>query len=457
MIGNSVVVRFLQLMLRHLDNRSDREAAAQVCEMLFDGDKREEALWQLRDNDFNLERLLNACGFVYSSERLLAMPLYDLCEELLRVFRLQGRDTAYVATLLNLVSAFVQRTHGGLSDLVKYLEKKMEKASSSTSPELDAVRLMTIHKAKGLESKVVIYLMPKNVSHPTSMWVEVPQSVNVDLPVAYVTKNDNDSLFGKEFDEETTMSEMDELNVFYVAMTRPEDKLVVICGRPKKFEGKGAIALLHDFVTNDSRCRAENDCFIVGSDDAKATDCASGDDESESPRLLNVNNNSFPSWTDRILIASHSEGLLSTLNLNVGHDYVDPRRYGIVVHDIMSQIATLDDVDDAVRRYGAVNNIDSPIVEEIAHRINEMMMKEENRRYFAQGAKVLCEQWMMVDGELERPDRVVVDGDRTWVVDFKTGEYDEKRHGKYLRQVDRYADALCRMGYQNIEPVIIYL
>ena len=86
-----------------------------------------------------------------------------------------------------------------------------------------------------------------------------------------------------------------------------------------------------------------------------------------------------------------------------------------------------------------------------------MITSGDTAKYFAKGVKTFREIPMFVDGEVLRPDRVVVSNDKTWVVDFKTGAYNEKQHKEYISKVERYANALRRMGYKNVETVILYL
>jgi ATP-dependent exoDNAse (exonuclease V) beta subunit len=158
----------------------------------------------------------------------------------------------------------------------------------------------------------------------------------------------------------------------------------------------------------------------------------------------------FPQWENRVRIASQSDALLSSLEK-------DSRRYGIVVHDLMSRINVPEDVAPVVDEYCREHHIVQRDAESILRRITDMVNSPENRRYFDPHYSVRCEASIAVGGEVRRPDRIVYDDKETFVVDFKTGTYNEETHRKYQRQVAEYADALTAMGFPNVKAVIIYL
>ena len=135
--------------------------------------------WELRDSGFDLEKMMDNLlpheegHHAFDVRWLRALPLYDICETLIRLFNLDGKGNRFMLTFLNVVNNYVQNGGMGLGDFISYLDERMEKLSSATASDLDAVQLMTIHKAKGLESKIVIYAMPDKKSPNNKIWVEV--------------------------------------------------------------------------------------------------------------------------------------------------------------------------------------------------------------------------------------------------------------------------------------------
>lgn len=554
-LSNSKVVLLLKEALTYLNDNKDRVAALQVLLLLDEirGHNGSDAdrLWRLRQCQYDLEAFFrdgnadngstangnaanestvngNAAneidaneyttkentangvsetapseGIVFPVGKLRALSLYDCCEELLRGFGLQGRENGYVAAFLNMTANYVQHHSSDLGAFVSYLDDHLAKVSCATAPDENALQLMTIHKAKGLEAKIVIYALPDPGVHQSKLWVNITDdeaqqlfpapcdnaagkkesdasdgakmasgnsddgSKRIALPVAYVNVQKNESTFSSRFHEEALMEEMDRMNVFYVAMTRPMEKLIVVAEDVKSTE-KENIALLRAYVTRSDSEFAEQEGSYVFGEDTQAKEEQQGKEEPQAKEEQQGKENAgqqdgateeqpgvmdnvvFPQWTDRVAIASQSDDLLSPYD-------IDSRRYGVIVHDLMAHIMTAADVEPVVKRYCSQYRLADDVAEGMMARINSMMSDADNRRFFDGRWKVRCEIPMGVSGEVRRPDRVIFMDGETWVVDFKTGAYDKKLHQKYEKQVQGYVDAIAAMGYPNVRGKILYL
>ncbi|MCR5192684.1 MAG: UvrD-helicase domain-containing protein [Bacteroidales bacterium] len=456
-ISNCRTVQLVFHTLKYIYDTSDKAIAVQVLKLLASPYDLPDLLWRLHDNSFDLSSLLNNMGYDFNLEHLRSLSLYDMCESLIRTFRIEGKDAAYLATFLGEVSRFTQKPRTSLNDLINHLETRLKKVSTSTSSDLDAVQLLTIHKAKGLEAKIVIYALPSKKEQNSKIWVNL-EGKNLDLPAVFVQCNKKNSEFKDSFEEEQKLNDMDRINLLYVAMTRPKDKLLVFCEEKKWEKGnRDNITLLHDFVSSDDECTAIGSTFIVGEDFKKKNPDDKETDNSIS--TIHLTNLPTAAWENRVVIAPQSDTMLSTLCDDNGVDSLlsDSRRYGILIHDLLSQIETVDDIEKVVHRYGISHELSQSAIDDIKNRIEQMITSGDNAKYFAKGVLSLRELSMFVDGEVLRPDRVVVSGDKTWVVDFKTGAFSDKKHQEYINQVEQYASALSRMGYKNVEPVILYL
>ena len=120
-------------------------------------------------------------------DRLATMDLYDSCETAIRQLGLDGVDTPYVASLLNRVAAFTARHRQDAGAFLEWFDGH-PRLSASASDELDAVQLLTIHKAKGLEAQVVLCPFFYGRDYPVEMWVDVPAGgEGKQLPTAFVS------------------------------------------------------------------------------------------------------------------------------------------------------------------------------------------------------------------------------------------------------------------------------
>ncbi len=452
-LTNSPVVLLLQSLLEYTHNPKDRVAALQSlqlacrCGCIAGELQQPSPLWQLQQCGFDLAKMLSHLGIDFNIDRLRSLSLYDCCEEMLRVFHLDGKDSAYVATFLNTVASYMQHSRPDLQGLIKFLDERIAKLSRSTASDLDAVQLLTIHKAKGLEKKIVIYAIPYKEVRNSRIWVRLPEGKDNPIPVAFVNLQSIPTDFKDDFDKERTMNDVDRVNVLYVAMTRSEEKLFVCCEDVTSSDS--FVPLLKDFVGRDEKCvQLSESRYAVGEDFINPGKAA--DDDEKQTHTMPVDDVCFPQWENRVRIASQSDALLSSLEK-------DSRRYGIVVHDLMSRINVPEDVAPVVDEYCREHHIVQRDAESILRRITDMVNSPENRRYFDPHYSVRCEASIAVGGEVRRPDRIVYDDKETFVVDFKTGTYNEETHRKYQRQVAEYADALTAMGFPNVKAVIIYL
>lgn len=456
-LTNSNAVLLLQSALEYIYDPRNRNAALQVvnlaarCGCLLPQIEPAQAFspqlyWSLYDASFDLVAFFRHHNIDFNIDLLRAFSLYDTCEQLIRIFRLQGKDNAYLASFLNVVASYTQHSHSDLASFINYLDERIDKLSSSTASGLDAVQLMTIHKAKGLEAKIVIFAIPYKRNINSKMWVHVPSAEKTELPVAFVNLQSQTTDFDNDFRQERMMQEVDNLNVLYVALTRPEEKLIVLAEDTKS---TGYASMLHNFVADDTLCRStDNAIYTIGDDFEKPQ--TDNQPDSDISKQLHIEGVSFPQWEKRVRIASQNDALLSSLQS-------DSRRFGIAVHDLLSHIIMPDDVQTAIDSYCQQHHLSSDDAQTISQRIAKMMQAEDNHKYFDPQYRVKCEASIIVNGEVRRPDRIVYDENETFVVDFKTGTYNEETHRKYQRQVAEYADALTTMGFPNVQSVIIYL
>ena len=119
--------------------------------------------------------------------------------------------------------------------------------------------------------------------------------------------------------------------------------------------------------------------------------------------------------------------------------------YGTVLHDILGNIIVEDDIQGAVD--SAVNDGLLPIggAEETVEKIRKMISGPLTKEWFAPGAEVLTEPEILAgDGEIRRPDRVVIRNNQATVIDYKFGG----ERSEHLNQIKYYKSLLTGLGYQ---------
>ena len=128
--------------------------------------------------------------------------------------------------------------------------------------------------------------------------------------------------------------------------------------------------------------------------------------------------------------------------------------YGTVLHDILSNIILEDDIQDAVD--GAVNEGLLPVemTEETIAKLRKMTGNPVAKQWFAPGTEVLTEPGIITgDGDIRRPDRVVIRDNKAIVIDYKFGE----ERLEHVRQIDYYKRLMAGLGYKVEKAVLWYV
>jgi ATP-dependent helicase/nuclease subunit A len=388
--------------------------------------------------------------------------LYDMVEQIISLFGVGAwhNEAVFVQAFQDVVFRFSNNKTADLNSFLTWWKKHGEKQCISTPDNQNAMRIMTVHKSKGLDFKVVV--MPfcdwdidsrmRNI-----LWCEptvAPFNELPLLPIEYGSKLGN-SIFAESYFDEQMHQYIDSLNVAYVAFTRAKNELICLSPAPKKeVEGLDKINSLSTLLTT---------CFQVNTPglDAQFIPLTGSFDEQEKVFELGeptqavysdkpstdinekVNNYPSVSSSDRLRIRHQSlDYLLENQQLT------DSRlNYGIIMHDILKQITHKSDQQNAIAdlvRSGRISEEESKTVEEeLLHFWN--MPETEN--WFSLDAKVLNETTILIPtGEQYRPDRVVIRGNEATIVDYKFGDKESKT---YLQQVKQYMNLIAEMGYST--------
>ena len=450
LLSQSRVVMVLDNLLHYLLDYSNRVAAAKVLLGL-------KSLGLVKANHAHqfierydavpLESILLDEGLELNCARLRSLDLYDCCEEAIRMLHLNGLETSYAATFLNEVSKYSNNHRQDLAEFLEWFDEKRESLSTSTASELDAIKLMTIHKAKGLEAPIVLYPILNEKDQTDDIWVETQPADGLPLPAALVTpKKDCPTLFDNQYNDEVLKREMDAINILYVALTRPREKLMLYCQQPPKESGNGYTSLLSDYLTQrDDTFEVRPGVLGIGTNSPNASS-ASAQPAPNGPVTHPINHISFPSWQRRITIAEQSQKLFGQLD-NA------PIRLGNHMHELLAHIKSANDADRVLPEYLQLNPMPPDESALIQNRLHAMLRHPEVARFFNPDYPCINECDIAFNGTVIRPDRIVFTPTEVWVVDFKTGA----QKTEHITQVLHYCDALQAMGHPSVKGYLIYL
>ena len=402
------------------------------------------------------------------TEALLRLPLYELVEQLFIHFELNRFDdqSAYVCAFYDQLADY---TADNGTDIDSFLHEWDENLCAKTiqSDELSGIRLISIHKSKGLEFD--------NVICPFCDWQLEKQSGNVlwcrpteapfsDLPlvpVDYSQKGMTGTIYETDYRHEHLQNVVDNLNLLYVAFTRAAQRLYVIGKRSAKSSRSAVIEAVLPVIdgTLNGEADAESPLHYEYGN-TQNTQSAHSPHSSRNvflqpPTPCHVSVQSFES---RVAFrqSNQSRDFISGDDEQGQTSYI---QLGSVLHQIFSTIRTTADIDGALQRLqldGIIYNEDIT-AERITKLLRQRLEHPKVASWFSDRWTLFneCTILSVVDGQVieRRPDRVMTDGQEWIVVDFKFGG----EHPEYHDQVREYMDLLQQMGHCQVSGYLWYV
>nr|MBP7497949.1 UvrD-helicase domain-containing protein [Bacteroidales bacterium] len=449
LLKNSPAVSFLLACLSFIDNPANKIAEKEMLNYLV----MHKGLKQLKEN-INIFELTEANGIDFKIYYLYKKPLFDICEHLLRLFGL-NKDKANPAIIffLDLINEFSAKSNN-IKDFMEEWELKKDKYSIINPPELNAVRLSTIHKSKGLQYPVVIYAFADTAFSNTNkyFWVDLEKEATGGLEAGLINNNQEllETAFSELYNIETGKSLIDQVNMIYVAMTRAEERLYVLSGNVDTCKANSVTKLLYSFLSEKKALTKENLIFSVGEEKEYNLNKSDNSNKAGQTESVNLSNIGSYVWQQRVYIR--------TANRDIWGEELETesQRYGKLVHYILSKIIYSDEVNQTLEALFIQGYINHEEIIKLSRQLESLFSNAEIEKYFSrtQDYEILTEAEIIdAQGAAFRPDRLLINGKKAIIIDFKTG----KENDIYTQQLDKYEKLLKDMGFDEIEKKIIYL
>jgi len=410
------------------------------------------------------------------------LPLYELIEELYQLLELHKikDQESYLYSFLDGVTDFLNQKSADINSFLIYWDETLKNKTIPFSSEIEGMRIMSIHKSKGLEfHTVIIPFCDWTLTHETGLnpllWCDTktePFHLLPLFPVKYGKEMAN-SIFNEEFADETAQLWVDNLNLLYVALTRAEKNLILI-GKDRKPEepdkkrekSKPAVPSnisellisilespeneeLHRYWNNEIRQYISG--MLYSQKEGKRE---SANKLNQKPTVLH-----FPyfSYTQKAKFnqSNRSKDFIEEEE-RTENSYISR---GKLLHHLFSNIRTTKDIPDAVDQLFFEGVIHSDAEKEgLITYVSDAMQLPEVSGWFRPDVKLFNECSIIYRDEMgilqnRRPDRVIQNNDKMTVIDFKFG----KERKQYASQVKRYMSLLQEMGYSNVEGYLWYV
>jgi ATP-dependent helicase/nuclease subunit A len=404
-------------------------------------------------------------GYDLLIEEIRHLSLFESVEKIISFFSLGSYpgNSAYLNSFQDCVLDFSAANSPEATAFLEWWNTAGSKKSIVLSEQQDSIRVMTIHKSKGLQFRVVILpFLTWQLTHdknPT-IWIKPETSPfnNMGLvPVKY-KKSLIYSHFADAYNEEKFSSIVDNLNLVYVAFTRAVDCLIGIC--PDKTENRSLTvgSVLKEAMQSDAEFQTDKPSLVLRQFfDISKSSFSYGKIPEKAKEVMSslVNEVSAPGYEvnislNRLRLKFHGENFLVALP----EDQAVKLNYGRIMHEIFSLISTSDDVHDAVLKLVLEGKIPDSQRDELVKKIFEVISAPGVKEWFEAGSILIKETDILLpSGSTKRPDRIILKNKGAIIIDFKFG----KEKPGYINQVNNYRKLMNEMGYKKVEAFLWYV
>lgn len=390
------------------------------------------------------------------------------------VARYISPDTAlsqnmYISAFQDVIADFCTYGPCDVQSFLKWWDETGRHAKISAPFDERAIRVMTIHKSKGLEFKCVHIPMVRwnMVSFGGYEWFTTQGCLagideNIIPPMLpYIPeKYMGNTSFGEQYRTRCHEMLLDELNVLYVAFTRAIDELIVCYdSTAKETESYPVSDVLSQVLPLlDNALTSTREIEIADGQHIAVTDTTFGAHTTATANREKARTALDPEAMVPMggYYALDRDDLWQNTKVDSLRDYSHARERGIVLHDVLARVRHMSHLPRAIRESVRAGELPEEESEEVESFIRQELQRHDVRPWFEGYRRVLCERSIaLADGNQCRPDRVVWHPDgRIDIIDYKFGAEHPK---KYARQVKGYMDALSAMGYTDVHGYLWYV
>ncbi|MBR2962501.1 MAG: UvrD-helicase domain-containing protein [Alistipes sp.] len=440
LIANSPAVRFITAVMRlATDSTLTIERAIYNHTLYGDFMHRES------DSDRQLFEKLQSCSAEEAFEEIL-----------MRYGNLFTSQIVYIEALHEAIVQFAANKSSDLHSFLKWWNDHSSSLSVVSDRNERSVEIMTIHKAKGLEKKVIIIpfcdwsLDPKAGS---TIWAQ-PSADSELAELGYYPINFSKQIcetpFANAYYTETVYNHIESLNLLYVALTRAAEELHIFLKIPSIKEDNMPYKTVNSMLYHSplfhfpkEKSDVETLLYTYGT--------ASGVEpfEEEKSDVQTVHLTSYASSPIQPRLATQSSRYAEE---NV---QLSPRDKGILLHQAMEHSQSADDIIKALNLAALNGIISSDEHHTIVANVQKLLSQAPVCEWFDGSWQIVRNEQSIIDPALgiKRPDRVMINGKRALVIDYKFG----KAQTSHRTQIAEYGELLRKMGYEDIRGYIWYV
>jgi ATP-dependent exoDNAse (exonuclease V) beta subunit len=438
LVSSSKEVSFLIAFLNILQNPNNLIAQAHIISYL-------NSIGELKGDLNSLYKSLKIDGFLNFLEKnnfklnfnsLLNLSLYEIVCALIEKFKFS--EDPFLNSFNDIVHVYCQKNLNSLSDFLVWWGQVKDKKYVTINDSTNAVKILTIHKSKGLAYNIVFIPFEWRKRNKNEIWISNPGFLPKELNRYLINENKNlaYSSFNKQLEAEKNLSLLDNINKLYVAMTRAKDRLYVYSKSVKKDKIN-----LHQLNGLLSYFSNNYPIYIGDKDESKKKY------EVEEVNYFNLINSEKNDWRGIISLKNSALDIWDIENNDSQKDW------GILLHLVLSKIQYLKDKEVVLNSILSKGMCSINQFQKLTNEINDILSDQQVQKFFSTEWHVVNEkEILMPNGKTLIPDRLLFKGEQVVIIDYKTGEC----KNNHKEQILNYSSALQQMGYNKIDCYLIY-
>jgi ATP-dependent helicase/nuclease subunit A len=397
------------------------------------------------------EIALAVSKFIKRFASVSIMPVDDLVTLIIAHFNLNKKPDAYIQRLQDLIAEYKENNAGDIASFVNWWNTDSAAANCSiVMPESQAaIRIMTIHKSKGLQFPVVILPFADWDLQPRPgeiLWAKADAVYPFDeldyWPVSSSPQLEK-TVFSEAYAESLNNSYIDNLNLLYVAFTRAVHHLYInVLRKDPASTGKSVsvstlieqVAVKMNLDEGDNTLSKGRPVFIT----RKSSDKAASLFHPENRTLT-----SYPvsNWQERMLLKTETKFTSEAIES------------GLITHEALSFIFEEKDTEAALAKIRNIYNLTAGEAESIRNTLTSLLAECRPEHWFDGTYSIFTERdFLSQEGALLRPDRIMIKDKKAIIVDYKTGE----ESASHRKQAEEYKKLLIDCGFEEAECWLLY-
>lgn len=397
----------------------------------------------------------------FDLNEILHKSLLDAYHYIIHCLQLNiySAHAAYLLGLEDRIIQFIQKYKTGLSDFIHVWNENADKYMLSASDDTNGVKLMTIHKSKGLEFPIVIYLAKDtNVasSHREKIWVSTNEGLSSKMGILHVPANKGllETEFKSAYEEEYIENINDGLNAFYVAITRAERELYMLSEikltKDMAVSSKNAVDkyLYQSLFLDKANLYPTSDLFINLANYIDGDKLIIGEKEKYTPKSSTQNSvqlaNFYQNNPHRNIKIKPARVLTEKKEI----------RIGMLAHELLALVKSQKDIDNIMNEWLLNGDITLEEKADLHKLLGQLFGNLLVASWFNTDSKVLTETPLISqNGVIKIPDRILIHTDFNEIIDFKTG----KAMTEHETQISEYAQLISELTGNPSKAYILYL